>query len=154
MNQGTKAVLLSIVAVLGGLLFNFLIFDATLLTIHLFRWHIIVTILCMALWVYILIFAAKNNLRKILLYYSMFWMLVFFTAILHLFLYQLEPHYPIHWAVTFLVIPFTILLFGQFMGMAYWFWGSLSIFLTIILVFSLGMSIASMVLGRFSCKDK
>ena len=147
MKQTKIAVLLSIVAVVGGAILNVggLILN-DLAGIATAR-SLFVTFLCIALWVCVLFLAAKNKSRKVLMYCFVFWIIatLFAGAVAWMLLYG--PHHP--W-----VAAFSLLALGQLLGVAHLMtylqihhvvWFTLFLMLALFAI-SLVMSVVSLVL--------
>ncbi|MCL2368447.1 MAG: hypothetical protein FWC72_05575 [Oscillospiraceae bacterium] len=142
MRKTTIAVLLSIVAVLGGLILNFRAFMMTAAN----ELTLLVTVFCMILWVFVLFLAAKSKGRKVLLYCSVFWII---TALLSAMgLYVVTTGFPHNWAIS-LVVPLQILTLGQLAGVVYFTNHIQSLYIALIVI-SLGMSVVSLILYRRS----
>jgi len=135
----TFAVILSIIAIVGGLILNFQEF---LSGSPANAKNLIVTFLYMDIWCFLLVVAAKSKNRKVLMYCSVFWIMTLIFSVITIYVNATEAS--VDWA-----IPFVALLSGQFYGINYF----TNDFLTssiIIAVISLAVSAVALLLFRRS----
>lgn len=105
-NKATAKILLSIVTVIGSMALNFQEFlMGSPATVK----NLIVTLLYIAIWILILAVSIKSRNRGIMKYYSVFWIITLFLAILTAYVNATGTS--ADWA-----IPFALLLLGQWYG--------------------------------------
>jgi len=139
MKKLTIAVILSIIAIVGGLILNFQEF---LSGSPANAKNLIVTFLYIAIWCFLLVVAAKSKNHKVLMYCSVFWIITLIFSVITIYANATEAS--VDWA-----IPFVALLLGQFYGINYF----TNAFLTssiIIAVISLAVSAVALLLFRRS----
>mgnify|MGYP001030195995 CR=1 FL=1 len=137
-----KGNLLSIVAVIGGIVLNF----------EKFAWgsspnakNLIVTLAYLAIWVFVIIMSTKSKGSKMLKYCLSFWVLVFFFSVLTAYINVTE-------ALADWAIPFVIIFLGPLDGIRF-FVHDFLILSIIIAVISFGISVASALLIKNKLKS-
>lgn len=105
-SKATETIILSILALAGGMALNFQEF---LMGSPANIKNLIVTFLYITIWILILIIGVKNKNRGILRYCSVFWAIMLFIAILTGYVNVTGAQ--VDWA-----LPFAILLLGQWYG--------------------------------------
>jgi len=112
MKKPIFAVLLTLVAVLGGLILNFraLVWGGANV------WNVQVMVCCILLWGFAIYLAAKNKSRRVLMYCFVFWAVAVFLAAVGLYVVSSDF---LHNQVTAVLVPLQMLLYGQFAGLEY-----------------------------------
>ena len=132
------AVVLSIVAVIGGLILNFPQF---LYGDNANTKNLIVTILYLAIWLFVLFSAYKSKSRGVLIYFLVFWLSIIVVSAITMFAQITEWNFD--WFIPF------ILLIVPFYGIE--FFTNNYVFSSIVIAaISSGMSIAAILLLRRS----
>ena len=137
MENKTATVILSIVAVIGGIVLNF----------EEFAWggpvnakSLIVTLAYLAIWVFVLIRSTKGKSSKMVKYCFSFWILTFFFSLLTAYTNATEAS--ADWA-----IPFVIVFLGPLDGIRF-FVNDFMISSIIIAIISFGISTATILLYK------
>lgn len=108
-NKATATILLSVLAIAGGMVLNFQEFlMGSPATVK----NLIVTFVYIAVWILVLIIGIKNKNRGIMKYCSVFWIITLFLSILTGYVNITGAQ--VDWA-----LPFAILLLGQWYGITF-----------------------------------
>ncbi|MBN7772331.1 hypothetical protein [Clostridium aminobutyricum] len=135
--KALSIILLSIGAVIGGMIFNFQEF---LMGSPANAKNLIVTFLYIASWVLVLVIGTRMKSRRVLTYGSIFWVITLFLAVVTIYVNVTGAS--ADWA-----LPFAILLLGQWYGINF-FAGSFLAASIIIAVISLAFSATAIILRR------
>lgn len=134
-NKAITAIILSIVAVIGGLVLNFQEFlMGSAANIKNFT----VTFLYIGIWIFAIFLGWKSKSYKLMSYYLAFWIATFITSILTIYINTTDA--TVSWA-----IPVVILFIGQWYGTML-FVDNFVIGSIAIAVFSIGFSTAIVIL--------
>ena len=133
-NKTVSTIIVSILTILGGMAFNFQEFlMGSPATIK----NLTITFAYIILWVLILAISIKSKNHRVMKYYSVFWILTLATSIITVYVNITGAQ--VDW-----VIPFAILLLGQWYGINF-FAGSFLVSSIIIAFISLLLFIIAMV---------
>ncbi len=108
----------SIIAIIGGIIFNFHEFINDYRPVNLK--NVIATFLYIIIWIFILIISLKNHFFRIIKLFSAFWFASFITANISVFINMSEAN--AGWA-----IPLVILFLSQWYGLKYFIGSSVNI---------------------------
>ncbi len=108
-NKATATIIISIVAVVGGMALNFQEFlVGSPATVK----NLIVTFTYIVIWILVLRIGVKNKNRGIIMYCSVFWIITLFLSILTAYINATGTS--ADWA-----LPFVVLLLGQWYGISF-----------------------------------
>ena len=141
MKKSTLAVLLTLIAVFGGLMLNFGAsgWGGTN------GWNLLVTLCCVILWGFALYLATKDKSRKVLMYCFVFWAVAVFLSAAGL--YVVSNNF-LHNPITVVLAPLQVLTYGQFTGIGYFYGNNLPLMHATVLLISAATAIVSMTLYR------
>jgi uncharacterized membrane protein len=117
-NKRTATIVLSAIAVIGGMVLNF---NEFLMGNPASMKNLLVTLAYIAIWVFVLIIGIRNKNREIMRYCSAFWIITLLTSILAWYANATDAI--VDWA-----IPFVILLLSQLYGIDFFVQSPLTVF--------------------------